>query len=63
MQQVHFPLRHVYDLLYSIRKSIVSLQVRHFLRKVPFDRLFNTLVEKLGMRGGVEIPVIIFCFI
>jgi hypothetical protein len=63
VQQVHFPLRHVYDLLYSIRESIVSLKVRHFLRKVPFDRLFNTFVEKLGVRSGVEIAVIVSRFI
>ena len=41
VQEIHLSFRHVDDLLQSFAESIVSLEIRNFLRKILFNRLLG----------------------
>jgi len=59
MQELDLLGRHVGDILNAARESIVGLQICDLLRKVVLNRLLHASIEELGVRGRVEIPVVV----
>ena len=57
-QALDLPVRHLHDLLDARREAVEGLQKAHLVREVVLHGLSDRLVEELGVRGGVEVPVV-----
>jgi len=59
MQELDLLGGQVGNFLNAMRELIVGLQIGDLLRNVTLNRLLDGSIEKLGVRGRIEVPVIV----